>query len=153
MRRSVCLPHRHQAGVQRASKGGHRSQACFVLPEGLMATAKQATRQPCSHTASGFLTGSVLLQGMPQEPLNRVQLRIRAATAVITTAVGVSLLLQDWGPGNAFSPIRPALKRFFNSVYGVEAAPRPATPQQQPQLQPQPQPQAARPASSPLPRA
>ena len=66
---------------------------------------------------------------MPQEPLDRFQIRIRAATAVITAAVGASLLLQDWGPGNVFSPIRPALKRYLTSVFRVQPAPQPRQPQ------------------------
>ena len=72
------------------------------------------------------------MQGMPEEPLFRFQHRVKAVTVVITTAVGVSLLLHDWGPGNVFSPIRPALKRFFNSIYGVEPAEQ-RTQQQAPQ--------------------
>ena len=88
-------------------------------------------------------TGLWCAQGMPQEPLSRSQLRIRAATAAITTVVGLSLLLQDWGPGNVFSPVRPALKRFFNSVYGVQPAPQPSQlPSQQPAAQPGDQPSA-----------
>ena len=65
---------------------------------------------------------------MPPEPLDRFQTRIRAATAVITAAVGCSLLFQDWGPGNVFSPIRPAIKRYLSSVFGVQPAAQPGRP-------------------------
>ena len=57
---------------------------------------------------------------MVNDPLTPRQSRLRAATLVITTAAGLTLLLQDWGPGNAFSGIRPALKSVLNRVYRTE---------------------------------
>ena len=78
---------------------------------------------------------SLQLQGMPEEPPTRFQLRVKAVTAAITAVTAVSLLLADWGPGNVFSPIRPALKRYLNSVYNIQPA--------QPQPPPPPQPTAA----------
>ena len=56
---------------------------------------------------------------MLEEPPTPGQLRIKAATAVTTVfALGI-LLLHDWGPNNVFSGIRPALKSYFNRIYGV----------------------------------
>lgn len=57
---------------------------------------------------------------MAHEPLTPFQSRLKAATLVITTAAGVALLLHDWGPGNVFSDIRPAVKSVLNRAYGVQ---------------------------------
>ena len=78
---------------------------------------------------------------MPEEPPTRFQLRVKAVTAVITAATAVSLLLADWGPGNVFSPIRPALKQYFNRLYDIQPAPtappsQPTTVQSSPQEAP-----------------
>ena len=65
---------------------------------------------------------------MPEEPPTPAQLRIKAGTIVVTTLSLGALLLHDWGPNNVFSGVRPAVKRFFNQVYGVQPKPQ----QQQP---------------------
>ncbi len=45
------------------------------------------------------------------------QRRVKAGTAVACVVATVVLLLHDWGEGNVFSGIRPALKRRFNQAY------------------------------------
>ena len=45
------------------------------------------------------------------------QRRVKAGTAVACVAATVVLLLHDWGEGNVFSGIRPALKRRLNQAY------------------------------------
>ena len=57
---------------------------------------------------------------MVEEPQSRAQLRIKAATPVITGVALVALLLHDWGEGNVFSGIRPALKSSLNRLYGTQ---------------------------------
>jgi hypothetical protein len=57
---------------------------------------------------------------MVQESQTRVQLRIKAATPVITGLALVALLLHDWGEGNVFSGIRPAVKSTLNQLYGAQ---------------------------------
>ena len=56
---------------------------------------------------------------MADEGPTKVQLRIKAGTAVTTAAVCAALLLYDWGPDNVFSGVRPAIKAVLNRVYGV----------------------------------
>lgn len=51
----------------------------------------------------------------------RFQSWVKIGTAVATTITAGSLLLHDWGPGNCFSPIRPAIKGYLNQVFGVHA--------------------------------
>ena len=55
---------------------------------------------------------------MREEPLTRTQLRIKAITAVVTGVSLASLLLYDWGDGNVFSGVRPAVKSVLNRVLG-----------------------------------
>ena len=58
----------------------------------------------------------------PPEAATRVQRRLRAATAAATTVLVAALLLHDWGPrATVLSPVRPAVRRALNAVYGVEA--------------------------------
>ena len=58
----------------------------------------------------------------PPEAATRVQRRLRAATAAATTLLVAALLLHDWGPrATVLSPVRPAVRRALNAVYGVEA--------------------------------
>ena len=52
----------------------------------------------------------------------RHQTWLRVGTVIVTTITAGSLLLQDWGPGNCFSPIRPAVKGVLNSWFGVKPA-------------------------------
>ena len=57
----------------------------------------------------------------PPEAATRVQRRLRAATAAATTILGAALLLHDWGPrATVLSPVRPAVRRALNAVYGVD---------------------------------
>lgn len=58
---------------------------------------------------------------MPPEPLTPFQARVKAGTLVVTISAGIALLLHDWGPGNVFSPIRPAVKAALDRVFGVES--------------------------------
>lgn len=51
----------------------------------------------------------------------RFQSWVKIGTAIATTITAGSLLLRDWGPGNCFSPIRPALKGYLNHLFGVHA--------------------------------
>lgn len=62
---------------------------------------------------------------MREDPPTPGQLRIKAATTVVTAGVLLSLLLHNWGEGNVFSPIRPALRSFFNRLYGLPQPPSP----------------------------
>ena len=57
---------------------------------------------------------------MAHEPLTPLQSRLKAGTLVISTAVGISLLLHDWGPGNCFSGIRPGLDSLLKRVSGTK---------------------------------
>lgn len=57
----------------------------------------------------------------PPEAATRVQRRLRAGTAAATTVLLVALALHDWGPGTVLSPVRPAVKRALNAVYGVRS--------------------------------
>ena len=93
----------------------------------LRLSSQLADQSQC--TPLSCLSDSVQLQGMPEEPSTRFQLRVKAVTAAITAVTAVSLLLADWGPGNVFSPIRPALKRYFNSIYNIQPAQPPPPPQ------------------------
>ncbi len=56
----------------------------------------------------------------------RFQSWVKIGTAVATALTAGSLLLHDWGPGNCFSPIRPAIKGYFNQVFGVHTVERAA---------------------------
>lgn len=58
---------------------------------------------------------------MPEELPTPGQLRIKAATAVVTAISVGALLLYDWGPDNVFSGIRPAVKSALNRIYGVQS--------------------------------
>lgn len=61
---------------------------------------------------------------MSEPEPTRVQLRIKAATGVVSAVALASLVLVDWddalGRKTVFSGIRPAVKRYFNSAFGVE---------------------------------
>ena len=62
---------------------------------------------------------------MVEEPQSRTQLRIKAATPVITGLALIALLLHDWGEGNVFSGIRPAIKSSLNRLYGTQPSKQP----------------------------
>lgn len=52
----------------------------------------------------------------------RYQTWVKVGTAFATAVAAGSLLLQDWGPGNCFSPIRPAVKGVLNNWFGIDPA-------------------------------
>lgn len=59
---------------------------------------------------------------MALEPPSPGQLRLKAGTAVATVCVSVALLMHDWeqdlGRDNVMSSVRPAVKTFFNTLFG-----------------------------------
>jgi hypothetical protein len=65
---------------------------------------------------------------MREEPVTPSQLRVKAVTAVVTAGALLALLLNDWGEGNVFSPIRPALRGALNRAYGLPQPPQPPPP-------------------------
>ena len=60
---------------------------------------------------------------MTKERQTKAQLRIKAATPVITGLALAGLLLNDWGEGNVFSGIRPAVRSALNKLYGTQPPP------------------------------
>ena len=63
------------------------------------------------------------LRYMTKEPQTKVQLRIKAATPIVTGLALAALLLNDWGEGNVFSGIRPAVRSALNRLYGTQSPP------------------------------
>lgn len=60
----------------------------------------------------------------PSQLSKKGELRIKALTAGVTSALLVVLVLTDWdsiiGHPNLFSGVRPVVRGFFNRVYGVD---------------------------------
>ena len=62
---------------------------------------------------------------MHEDLSTRGQLRVKAATVVVSAGALLTLLLHDWGDNTVFSPIRPALRAALNRVYGLPQPPQP----------------------------
>jgi len=70
-----------------------------------------------------ILLAGCLCQSMREDPPSPSQLKIKAITPIVTCATLAVLLLYDWGEGNVFSGIRPAVKSVFNSLLNPKPKP------------------------------